>query len=69
VEETLRLAGIESSEVDAVFMTGGSSAVPAVRSILEARFSGEALVGDSRPFDSVAEGLALSARSMRFAAT
>ena len=62
VEETLRLAGIDDPGVDAVFMTGGSSTVPAVRSILESRFSSEVLVRDNRQFDSVAEGLALSAR-------
>ena len=69
VEKTLRLADISASDVDAVFLTGGSSTVPAVRSILESRFSNEALVHDSRQFDSVAEGLALSARLRRMTAS
>jgi hypothetical chaperone protein len=62
VDETLTRAGVTGADIDVVFMTGGSSTVPAVRSILESRFSRQALVGDSRQFDSVAEGLALSAR-------
>jgi hypothetical chaperone protein len=62
VDETLTRAGISGADIDVVFMTGGSSSVPAVRSILESRFSRQALVGDSRQFDSVAEGLALTAR-------
>ena len=69
VEETLRLAGIDGSGVNAVFMTGGSSTVPAVRSILGSRFSNEALVHDSRQFDSVADGLALSARLRQMTAS
>ena len=62
VDETLRRAGIGGQEIDAVFMTGGSSTVPAVRSVLESRFTAQALVDDTRRFDSVAEGLALTAR-------
>jgi len=66
VDETLQIAGIADSDVDVVFMTGGSSTVPAVRSILGSRFSENALVGDARRFDSVAEGLALAARLRGF---
>ena len=69
VEETLRLAGVDGSQVDVVFLTGGSSTVPAVRSILESRFGNEALVHDSRRFDSVADGLALSARLRQMTAS
>jgi len=62
IDETLRRAGTTGSEVDAVFMTGGSSSVPSVRAVLGDRFREDALIGDERQFESVAEGLALSAR-------
>jgi len=46
--------------VDRVFLTGGSSLVPAVRRIFEARFDPERIrTGDE--FTSVASGLALCA--------
>jgi hypothetical chaperone protein len=46
--------------VDRVFMTGGSSLVPAVRALFEDRF-GAARVVAGGEFVSVAEGLALMA--------
>jgi hypothetical chaperone protein len=62
VDHTLQLAGVLPGDIDAVFMTGGSSLVPAVRDIFEQRFGRPSIVGDSRRFQSVAEGLALLAR-------
>jgi hypothetical chaperone protein len=46
--------------VERVFLTGGSSLVPAVRRVFEQRFASERIVtGDE--FTSVASGLALCA--------
>ena len=44
------------SDIDRVFLTGGTSFVPAVRNIFESRFAGRVLAGDE--FTSVAQGLA-----------
>lgn len=58
----LTKTGIGPGEVDRVFLTGGSSLVPAVRRIFESRFGPEKIrTGDE--FTSVARGLAL--RSLR----
>jgi hypothetical chaperone protein len=46
--------------VDRVFLTGGTSLVPAVRRIFEARFGADRVVAGGE-FVSVAEGLALMA--------
>ncbi|MGI9510933.1 MAG: Hsp70 family protein, partial [Geminicoccaceae bacterium] len=55
-------AGIDENMVTKVFMTGGTSLVPAVRSMFERRFGAERLVhGDE--FSSVAAGLALLHRA------
>ncbi|MFK7906512.1 MAG: Hsp70 family protein [Chitinophagales bacterium] len=52
-------AFVEASDVDSVFMTGGSSLVPVVRNVFVERFGEEAIrSGDS--FNSVAFGLAYS---------
>ena len=58
VDRLLTRVGVASAEVDRVFLTGGSSFVPAVRKIFEARFgAGRLVVGGE--FTSVAMGLAL----------
>lgn len=54
-------AGVEASEVDRVFATGGSSLVPVVRQRLARRFGEEKLVGGDE-LTSVAWGLAVRAR-------
>lgn len=59
VDALLKVAGASGKDVDCVFLTGGTSFVPAVRAIFEERFPGRILAGDE--FTSVAEGLALSA--------
>jgi len=60
VDGLLARAGVAAREVDRVFLTGGSSLVPAVRAIFEARFAPERIrSGDE--FTSVASGLALCA--------
>jgi hypothetical chaperone protein len=60
VDSLLQTAGVSPGDVDMVFLTGGSSFVPAVRRIFESRFgSGRVRSGDE--FTSVARGLALRA--------
>jgi hypothetical chaperone protein len=53
-------AGLEASQIDAVFLTGGTSFVPAVRALFTERF-GAARVHIGDAFQSVASGLALIA--------
>jgi len=55
--------GIAPERIDRVFMTGGSSFVPAVRRIFTDRF-GEARVRGGEELVSVASGLALRARDL-----
>jgi hypothetical chaperone protein len=56
VDALLGEVGVSAQEIDRVFLTGGTSFVPAVRAIFEARFSGRIVAGDE--FTSVAQGLA-----------
>lgn len=58
VDEALAEAGLPPEGIDRVFLTGGTSLVPAVRRIFENRF-GAAKVAGGGEFVSVAEGLAL----------
>lgn len=58
VDQALAEAGLPVEAVDRVFLTGGSSLVPAVRRLFEARF-GAGRVAQGGEFVSVAEGLAL----------
>jgi hypothetical chaperone protein len=60
MESAVTKAGVALSDIDAVFMTGGTSFVPAVQHLFQSRFSQERIhVGDA--FQSVASGLALYA--------
>ena len=62
VQEVMARAGVEDGEVSRVFLTGGTSLVPAVRRIFERRFGAERVrAGDE--FTSVASGLALRAQA------
>jgi len=54
----LERAGLAADAIDHVFLTGGTSLVPAVRRLFVRRF-GEARIADGGEFVSVAEGLAL----------
>jgi hypothetical chaperone protein len=66
VEGLLRTSNVAAADVDRVFLTGGTSFVPAVRRIFESRFGAERIrAGDE--FTSVAQGLALSAAHHRMA--
>ncbi|WP_424811176.1 Hsp70 family protein [Roseococcus sp. YIM B11640] len=61
VDAALSDAALRPDEVDRVFLTGGTSLVPAVRRLFEQRF-GAAKVVAGGEFVSVAEGLALIGR-------
>ena len=58
MDEALAEASLPPEGIDRVFLTGGTSLVPAVRRIFEDRF-GAAKVAGGGEFVSVAEGLAL----------
>jgi hypothetical chaperone protein len=60
VDSLLRSAGVDPRVVDRVFLTGGSSFVPAVRHIFAKRF-GRERIRSGNEFTSVASGLALRA--------
>jgi hypothetical chaperone protein len=60
LDKALAEANVASGAVEAVFMTGGTSHVPAVRALFDRRFGAQRIhVGDA--FRSVASGLALLA--------
>lgn len=62
VEAALEQAKLEAGEIDKVFLTGGSSFVPAVRRLFEERFgAGKIETGDE--LVSIAQGLALIGES------
>jgi hypothetical chaperone protein len=61
VERVLRQAGLKESQIDRVFLTGGSSFVPAVRAQFEARF-GAARIETGDQLVSIAYGLSLIGR-------
>jgi hypothetical chaperone protein len=60
VDALLKSSGVVPSAVDRIFLTGGSSFVPAVRRIFTSRFGPDRIRGGNE-FTSVAQGLAFSA--------
>ena len=60
IEKLLAASGVDPQSVDRVFLTGGTSFVPAVRRIFETRF-GHDRIRSGNEFTSVAHGLALRA--------
>ncbi len=62
LDDLLQKAAIAPQQVDRVFLTGGTSLVPAVRRVFTARF-GEGRVSSGEAFTSVAHGLALMAQT------
>lgn len=58
VDQLLVKTNTKADEIDNVFLTGGSSFIPAVQQIFEQRFGREKLAGGNQ-FQSVAIGLAL----------
>ncbi|HEY1963954.1 MAG TPA: Hsp70 family protein, partial [Acidobacteriaceae bacterium] len=68
IAEVMSSSGVAEISVDRVFLTGGSSLVPAVRRIFERSFGPDRIrAGDE--FTSVASGLALRARATQRAHT
>ncbi len=60
IDSLIASSGASAADVDMVFLTGGSSFVPAVRRIFETRF-GAARIRTGNEFTSVARGLAVNA--------
>jgi hypothetical chaperone protein len=58
VDDVLEKAGLSAGAIDRVFLTGGTSFVPAVRRIFEKRF-GAMKIDSGDEFVSIANGLAL----------
>lgn len=58
ISELLEKASMQPADIDLVIRTGGSSLIPAVKSILEAQFPNKVIEHD--PFTSVAAGLAIA---------
>jgi hypothetical chaperone protein len=64
VDSLLKSSGAEAKDVDMVFLTGGSSFVPAVRRIFESRFGADRIRAGNE-FTSVARGLALKGAALQ----
>ena len=64
VDSLLKSSGAEAGDVDMVFLTGGSSFVPAMRRIFESRFGAERIRAGNE-FTSVARGLALKGAALQ----
>jgi hypothetical chaperone protein len=62
VDEALLDAGVSTGAIDRVFLTGGTSLVPAVRRLFEERFGAERIVSGGE-LTSIAHGLALIAQA------
>jgi hypothetical chaperone protein len=58
VDRLLDTQGVRVDEIDSVFLTGGSSFIPAIRRVFEERF-GAYRLADGENFQSVAFGFAL----------
>jgi len=58
VDEALANAGISTAQVDQVFLTGGSSFIPAIQHVFAERFGANRIASGDQ-FESIAYGLAL----------
>ena len=58
MDAALKKADVVPDAIDRVFLTGGSSLIPAIRRIFAARF-GEARLASGGELTSIAHGLAL----------
>lgn len=58
LDNALAKAAIRTGDIDKVFLTGGSSLIPAIRAIFDRRF-GEARIATGGELTSIAHGLAL----------
>jgi hypothetical chaperone protein len=61
VDRLLTTCNVAPRDVDAIFMTGGSSFVPVIRRLFEHKFGSEIPIRAGQEFTSVAEGLAIHA--------
>ena len=61
VDRLLTTCRVAPQDVDAIFMTGGSSFVPAIRKLFAHKFGAGAPIRAGQEFTSVAEGLAIHA--------
>ena len=61
VDQAIAQAGLHPDQIDRVFLTGGTSFVPAVRDIFHRRFD-PAKIETGGEFESIASGLALIGR-------
>ena len=61
VDRLLQRCQVIPKEIDAVFMTGGSSFVPAIRQLFDQKFGADIPIRAGQEFTSVAEGLAIHA--------
>jgi len=64
VDEALQQAGTSANAIDRVFLTGGTSFVPAIRQLFVDRFGEDRLVTTDQ-FESIAYGLALIGQDMQ----
>ncbi|WP_262272723.1 Hsp70 family protein [Microvirga yunnanensis] len=64
VDEALSTAGVRPEEIERVFLTGGTSFVPAIRRLFVDRF-GETRLTSADQFESIAYGLALIGQTDR----
>jgi hypothetical chaperone protein len=62
IDDTVKAAGLAPGDIDVVIRTGGSSLIPAIQRMLEAKF-GDEKVNRQDVFTSVVKGLALAGAS------
>lgn len=67
LDTALGKAGLDAAQVDRVFLTGGSSLIPAIRALFDRRF-GEARIATGGELTSIAHGLALIGQEQDVAA-
>ncbi len=58
MDSTLKNAGVTTSDIDRIFLTGGSSLIPAIHKLFERKF-GQERIATGDELTSIAHGLAL----------
>ncbi|MGH7854890.1 MAG: Hsp70 family protein [Candidatus Binatia bacterium] len=64
LDRLLASCNVTPKDVDAIFMTGGSSLVPAIRGLFEQKFGTNIRIRAGQEFTSVTEGLAIHASEL-----
>jgi hypothetical chaperone protein len=64
IDRLLTTCAVQARDIDAIFMTGGSSFVPAIRMVFERKFGAQTPLRTGHEFTSVAEGLAIHAAEL-----